>query len=372
MRILQIIDHVGVDAGISSVVMNLYRNMDYRKIQFDFLVCSKRKESYEDEIISKGGKLFFVGNPFSLKEIRSACSKINYFFKEHGKEYKIVQLHSPTMALFTLRYAKRYGVEIRIVHSHSTMTSTNKLKCVANRYLMEQVFRYGNVFWACSTEAAIFLYGKKFCSERHFEIIWNAVDTEKFTFVPEIRSKVRNEYHLKECCVIAHVSNFSPIKNVSFLVSIMKNVIRTRKDIRFLFIGEGPTWADFRQEVEHSELHKYCIFTGRVQNVQDYLQGADLLLLPSLKEGLPISVIEAQACGLKCLISDTITREVDIGGVKYLPLKESVWEQEVGNSKVSSQKQRQERSDLFQKSQFNIVNEAARVEKLYLALEADK
>lgn len=370
MRILQIIDHVGVDAGISSVVMNLYRNMDYTKIQFDFLVCSKREESYENEIVSRGGKLFFVGNPLSVREIGSACYNVNLFFKEHAEEYKIVQLHSPTMALFTLRYAKKYGVEKRIVHSHSTMTSTNKLKCVANRFLMEQVFRYGNEFWACSTEAAVFLYGEKFCSEKRFEIIWNAVDTKKFTFVEEIRNRVRNEYHLNDYCVVAHVSNFSPIKNVSFLIPVMKNVIRKRKDIRFLFIGEGPTWAGFKQEVECFELSEYCVFMGRVHNVQDYLQGADLLLLPSLKEGLPISVIEAQASGLECLLSDTITKEVDVGSVKYLPLKESVWEQEIGNREVISQKQRQERSELFRKSRFNIINEAARVEKLYLTLES--
>ena len=221
MRILQIIDHVGVDAGISSVVMNLYRNMDYTKIQFDFLVCSKREESYEDEIISRGGKIFYVGNFFSIKQVRGACSNINRFFKEQGKDYRIVQLHSPTMALFTLRYAKKYGVEKRIVHSHSTMTSTNRLKCVANHFLMKQVFRYGNVFWACSTEAAVFLYGRKFCNEKHYEIIWNAVDTEKFTFIPEIREKVRTEYHFEKCCVFAHVSNFSPIKNVSFFIFIL-------------------------------------------------------------------------------------------------------------------------------------------------------
>lgn len=372
MRVLQIVDNIAIDTGVSSVVMNLYRNIDRKKIQFDFLVCSKRKESYEKEIISKGGKVFYMGNPLSVSEIFQACSNIKKFFKEQGFEYEVVHLHSPTIALFTLRYAKQYNVPNRIVHSHSTMTSTNKIKSIINTFLMRQVLRYGNVFWACSTEAARFLYSNSFCESNSYKLIKNAIDPDKFTYNLAVRKQIREKNAFVDRCVIAHVSNFSPIKNLGFLVPVIKATLEYRKDFVFLFIGTGPTLLEFRKQLKTLGIEKYCVFTGRISNVNEYLQGADLLLLPSLKEGLPVSVVEAQACGLKCLVSDTVTKEANIGGVEYLPLVEAEWINHIRAQIINTDEERRSLSGLFQRSQFNIRNEAKRVGELYLSLTNNK
>lgn len=365
MRVLQILDNIAIDTGVSSVVMNIYRNVDYKEIQFDFLVCSKRDESYEEEIVSRGGRIFYSGNPLSVKELFRACSYFDKFFKEHGSEFNIVHLHSPTIALFTLRYAKKYRVPIRIVHSHSTMTSTNRIKSIINKFLMSQAKKYSNEFWACSTEAAHFLYGESFCKSHRYELIKNAIDPIKFAFKPEIRKQIREKLSVENKCVIAHVSNFSLIKNLQFLVPVIEECTRFRDDIVFLFIGTGFTLARFKESIKASSVEDKCLFTGRVSNVNEYLQGADLLLLPSLKEGLPVSVVEAQACGLKCLVSDTVTREANIGGATYIPLQESEWIKAIEAQTINTNEEREKLALLFVGSQFNIKNEAKRVEKLY-------
>lgn len=366
IRVLQIVDNIAQDRGVAAVVMNLYRNIDHNKVQFDFLVCSKTLNSYEDEIIKSGGHVYYTGNPLSVSEFFVAQKNIKAFFKKHQGEYNIVHLHSPTIALFTLFYALKYGVSNRIVHSHSSMTSTNRIKSVINLFLMSAARRLGNHYWACSTEAAKFLFGKKICEKCKITLIMNAVDPRKFRYNNSVREQYRDLYGLNNNKVIIHVSNFSRVKNVKFLLPIIKRITGKYDDFFFIFLGDGPEKKHIEDQLKNNNK---VLFAGRVNNVSDYLQMADLLLLPSLKEGLPVSVVEAQACGLRCLVTETITKEADVGGVKYLPLIEDTWEQSIINYCNHAKDDRQGLAQAYLNSCFNLEKEGCRVQNLYLQME---
>lgn len=365
MKVLCILDNLSIASGVSSIVLNLYRNMDLSRVQMDFLVCSKQEGSYEDEIERRGGKVFYTGNFLSPRQILGAISASKQFFKEHGNEYDLVHLHSPTIAMFTLRYAKQYGIPVRIVHSHSTMMSMSKVKTAINTYLIGQIKKYANVFFACSTEAAHFLYGKDFCDKHPIERIHNAVDCTRFLYDPEVAQSVRGALGVTDETVFAHVSNYSPIKNHVFLLDVMERFQSSAERVKFVFVGNGPTRQSFEDEILGRGLQEMCVFIDKTPDVAQYLFAADAVILPSIKEGLPVSLVEAQAAGLPFFTSDTVTQEVLVEQGQFLPLETNAWYDSLRAFAPLSVQKRKERSEAFQKSVFNIVNEAERVTALY-------
>lgn len=367
VRVLQIIDHLQKDSGVSSIVFNLYQNIDPEKVQMDFLVGKRYKQEnneYYDDVISRGGRVFCVGNPLSIKSLIPAVRNIKQFFKEHAGEYQVVHLHTPTTSYFTLRYAKKYGIKNRIIHSHSSMTSTNRIKAFINQFLM-QGKRYANRFWTCSPVAAEFLFGDR-ASEA--ELIRNAVDSNRLEFRADLRKSMREELQLEGKKVAIHVSNFSPIKNLFFLLPIMQEAVKRNPELFFLFVGDGPERTALEQKLRDSGLEQYVRFVGRKQDLQPYFCAADFMILPSLKEGLPLVALESQACGLPCLISDTVTSVCNVGTVDFLPLEGQCWLERMVSLIPFSEEERKVHSLKFKDCDFEIVKEAKRVEQLYLEL----
>jgi len=369
MKVLYVLDNLSIASGVSSIVMNLYRNMNRDKIQMDFLVCAKQENSYQEEIEKLGGKVFYTGNFLSPKQIFLAISNSRRFFKEHSSEYDIVHLHSPTIAMFTLKYAKKYGVPIRIVHSHSTMMSVSKLKNIVNAFLISQIKRYANNFFACSTEAARFLYGEKFCKTHKIELIHNAVDCSRFIYSKEGAKATRKKLGIcDDDTVFVNVSNYSPIKNHIFLTDVIQKFKLSDKKVKFLFIGDGPTKQQFKEEIKKRDLENLCIFVDKTDKVSDYLCAADAAILPSIKEGLPLTLVESQASGLPFFASDTVTREVCVRQGEFVALDTNEWYQKLNVFKVLSEEERKNNSEMFKASEFNISTEAERVWNLYKEL----
>lgn len=365
MRVLCILDNLSIASGVSSIVLNLYRNMDLERVQMDFLVCNQQKESFESEIKQRGGNVFYTGDFLSPCQTMSAISKSKKFFAEHGGEYDIVHLHSPTIAMFTLKYAERYGVPIRIVHSHSTMMSMSKLKNIINNYLIRQIKKYANKFFACSTEAAQFLYGKDFCTTHQIELIHNAVNCSRFLYDREIARLMRERLDIVDDTAFVHVSNYSPIKNHVFLLDVIDQFKVAKKRVKFIFVGNGPTRQSFEEEITNRGLEELCVFIDKTPEVAQYLLAADATILPSLKEGLPVTLVEGQAAGLPFFTSDTVTREVRIGQGEFISLNADEWYDKLSQFVPLSEQERQERSEAFQKSVFNIMIEADRVTAIY-------
>lgn len=369
MRVLMILDNLSGDSGVSSIVMNLYKNIDANKVKVDFLIFKNGNNSYVDEIKKKGSQVFCLRNPLSPKTMFRAIRDLKSFFKENSSKYDAIHLHSPSLSEFTLKYAKKYGIKNRIIHSHSTMTSLNCFKKFIHFLLQKNVCQYANRFWACSTEAAEFLYGKDFCSTNNIQLIKNAVNTKEYQYDEDIRNKIRKELGWENKVIITHISNFSPIKNVKFILEVIEHVVKKRNDLCFLFVGDGPTKLEIQSDIKNREIEKYCYFTGRTKAVNNYLNASDAIVLPSIKEGLPVTIIEAQANGLQCIVSDSVTREVNNGNVRFVKIIEEDWIKAITEINIFNDEQRRKSCEEFSFSQFNIINEAKRVQQIYLELE---
>lgn len=302
--------------GVEAFIMNIYRHIDRSKIQFDFLVHYKDRFFYDDEIEKLGGKIYRLtfrndNNYFKYKK------DLQKFFTEH-KEYQIVWGHMDGLAGIYLKIAKKCGVKVTIAHSHIT-SAEHSLKGLIKRLLRHGVRKYSDYKFACSTEAGIYLYGKR----SKFELIPNAIDVDRFDYSEGLRKKIREENGWgKDTLVVGHVGRFNEQKNHKYLIDIFYQLHKMRLNSVLCLCGDGELREEIEKKVMALGLSENVIFKGNIPNVNEYYQAFDIFVMPSLYEGLPVSGIEAQASGLKCIFADTITRETDIvhENVSFLPI----------------------------------------------------
>ncbi|MED4375449.1 glycosyltransferase family 1 protein [Schinkia azotoformans] len=314
--------------GAETLVMNLYRNIDRTKVQFDFVVHTDEICDYNNEILSLGGKIYSIPR-YKGSNHRQYKKAWNKFFIEHP-EYKIIHGHVRSTASIYLRIAKKFGL-LTIAHSHSTSSGSGLSAIIKNIY-QYQIRYSADYLFACSKVAGEWLYGKKACKQANFFILNNAIKTQNFLFNKDKRIKKRNELNVTNKYVVGHVGRFNSPKNHDFLIDIFKLVHEKNNNSVLMLVGDGSLKQAIEKKVEKLGLVNSVIFTGVRSDIQDLLQAMDVFVFPSLYEGLPVTVIEAQASGLPSLISERITNEVKITDlVKYLPLEkgEGLWAKEV-------------------------------------------
>ena len=313
IRILHIVSNMQ-QGGIENFIMNVYRNIDRNKIQFDFLVHYKERFYFDDEIEKLGGKIY----RFSFmedKNIFKYIHKLNHFFKEH-KEYRVIHAHMGSLGGIYLNIAKKNGIPVRIAHSHGA-SHLNTLKGYM-KFFMNKGFKYAaNIHWACSTEAGIYMFGNK----RKFELIPNAINMERFKYDTAIRKEIREELEINDKLVVGNVGRFNLQKNHSFLLEIFKEMHKINPNTSLLLIGNGELEKNIKEKINELHLNNDVKLLGVRKDVNNLYQAMDLFLMPSLFEGLPLTGVEAQASKLKCFFSDVITKEVAItNNVSFIPL----------------------------------------------------
>lgn len=322
IRILQITGGMNM-GGIENFIMNIYRNIDRSRVQFDFLIHQEEKQIFEDEIVSLGGKVYRipslgkVGHFKYLKELRE-------FFNIH-KEYKIVHSHYNTISGVILREAKRCGIKTRIAHSHTSYPKYRLIERIYKEYSRLLIRGNANKRFACSQKAGEWLYG----INNEFEVINNGINPQEYLFNIKKRNEMRENLNLKtNDIVIGHVGRFSSEKNHSFLIDIFNELLKINKNYKLLLVGDGNTREEIEKKVQSLKLEDSVRFLGVRKDVKDILQGLDLFILPSVFEGLPVTLVEAQGAGLKCFISDSVTREIDLecGLTEFISLNKSAQE----------------------------------------------
>jgi glycosyltransferase involved in cell wall biosynthesis len=327
IRILQVFAQMN-RGGAETMIMNLYRNIDRSKIQFDFIVHTDEKCAYDDEILKLGGRVFRVPvycgkNHFSYIKV---WKKI---FEEHN-EYKIIHGHVRSTASIYLKIAKKKGLTT-IAHSHST-SSGNGFKAMYKDFLQYRIRFIADYFFACSRLAGQWLFGKESPEKENFFILNNSIDIKKFIYNQEIRSSKRNEFNIEDRFVIGHIGNFSFPKNHHFLIDIFKLIHKKNPRTVLMLVGDGSLRPLIEEKVHSLGLLNHVIFTGVRTDISELLQAMDIFVFPSIYEGLGIAVIEAQASGLPCIISDRLPDEAVITNlVKKLSISESVdrWSEEI-------------------------------------------
>lgn len=317
IRILQVF-RIMNRGGAETMIMNIYRNIDRSKIQFDFMVHTEDKGDFDDEINFLGGKIYRVPRYNGINHFKYKKTW-NQFFSNH-KEYKIIHGHILGPATIYLRIARNHGLTT-IAHSHSTNTRGNIIEKIVKKIMKIPIKYITDYLFACSNEAGKSLYGKKHINEDNFIIIKNAIDTNKYAYDVKIRKKMRELLNVNNNLVIGHVGSFTEPKNHKFLIDIFYEIQKKHQESRLLLLGSGRLEKKVIKKIRTLDLDDKVIVLGNVPNVNEYLQAMDIFVFPSIYEGLPVSLIEAQASGLPCIISNRITSEIVITPIiKKIPL----------------------------------------------------
>ena len=243
------------------------------------------------------------------------------FLSDHP-EYKVIHSHVRSTASIYLKIATRFQRKT-IIHSHSTSNGTG-LSSLVKRILQYPLRHWADYLMACSNEAGRWLYGEKACKKENYLFLPNAIDISKYRFCEETRARYRAQLGLEECFVLGHVGRFHEAKNHLFLLELFRKVRDKKENARLLLVGDGELRPQIEEKIRELKLTDSVILTGSQSNVSDYLQAMDVFVFPSRWEGLPVTVVEAQAAGLPCLMSDTVTTDVDLSDLVHrLPITET-------------------------------------------------
>nr|WP_208414422.1 glycosyltransferase family 1 protein [Paenibacillus castaneae] len=303
--------------GAETLIMNLYRHIDRSKVQFDFLTC--KSGVFDDEILELGGKIHRI--PY-LSEVghNGYIQAMNQFFQEHAS-YKIVHSHMDKMSGFVLRAARLASIPFRIAHSHNTQSEGGFAAKLYKWYAGTNIARSATHYMACTNVAARWLFAGK---AKAALILQNGIECDSFSYSAETRLEVRTELGIDDSTlVVGHVGRFAYQKNHTFLIDIFKELQKECLDSVLLLAGDGPLRLQIEQKVQALQLTNKVKFLGVRSDVERLVQSFDVVVFPSHHEGLGITLIEAQASGLPCLVSNHVTDEVDmgIGLIQFLSIK---------------------------------------------------
>jgi glycosyltransferase involved in cell wall biosynthesis len=320
IRVLQVVTIMN-RGGLETMLMNYYRQMDREKIQFDFMVHRTEEGHYDQEIKTLGGRIFRMPS-IRPGNYRNYYKQLDLFFDNHS-EYKVVHSHVNENSSFVLRAAKRAGVPCRIAHSHLSDLGLD-LKLPFRLYARVQMRKNPSDYFACSENAGRWLFGKAATQSKKITVLNNAVNARQFKYSESLRNKIRSQLDVENKLVIGHIGRFNKQKNHDFLIDIFHSFLRKNPASVLLLAGEGDLQDEIKKKVSRLNLTSHVKFIGVRSDVSDLMQGFDLFLFPSLFEGLPVVLVEAQAAGLQCIVSDTITRESDVTGrVDFVSLNEA-------------------------------------------------
>lgn len=330
IRVLHVLGGVGL-GGAESRIMDLYRQMDRDEIQFDFLVHRNdgKPQFYEDEIKAMGGHIyalpkFKVYNYFSYKKA------VTSFFALHH-EFRVVQGHMTSTAAIYLPVAKRFGVPITVAHARNAGVVKGP-KGFATRFFRRGLAKKADVLFACSKLAGEDVFGEYAMKQGRVKIIHNAIDVKRFAFDEQKRQEARDALKITDKLVLGHVGRFDYQKNHPYLLEVFAEVCKKRSDAVLLLLGDGAARQAMEERCRELGIADLVKFLGNRKDTERYYQAMDVFLLPSFFEGLPGVLVEAQAAGLACIVSDTVTREAEATDlVSWLSIDEPPerWAEEV-------------------------------------------
>lgn len=312
IRIL-VLGMADVVGGVENVIMQVYRRTDPDMIHFDYLTFFD-KCAYEDELIAGGSSVFHITrrgtNPFrSRKELTN-------FFKEHGRDYDFIWINTCSASnILAQKLAKRFSSAKIVTHSHCAgVESRNALLThmhgILNRINNRAIVKYSDKCLTCSSLAGEWLFGKN--PDKPVTVIPNGIQCDDYEFDENIRRSVREEIGVGDQTVIGFVGRLKLIKNPLLALDIFFEYHKLNPNSVMVFVGDGNLKEEIVQKIQQLGIEKHVKLLGFRKDVQQLLHGVDALLQPSRAEGFPLTLIEAQSCGIPCLISDTIAKEVKI------------------------------------------------------------
>jgi glycosyltransferase involved in cell wall biosynthesis len=295
--------------GITNVICNLVGALDKEEVCVDLVAINKPDASYYELFNKQNGNVFVIENRLR--------NPIGYFLKLvkliKNEKYDIVHVHGNShIILIELFAAQIGGCNVRIAHSHNTTCNYKFLNCILTIPFNKA---YTDAF-ACGEKAGKWMFGN-----RNFKIINNGINVDKYKFDETARNNIRDIIGWKNCKIIGHVGMFNDAKNQKFIVEVLAELLKIDDEYRLILVGNGDKYENVKSYAASLNLTGNIYFTGNVDDVERYLSAMDLFVMPSLYEGFPLVLVEAQANGLKCDVSENISKEVDKTGlIKFLPI----------------------------------------------------
>lgn len=365
LRVLHSVSNMA-RAGIETMLMNYYRQIDRDRIQFDFLANKPVPGEYDDEIRSMGGRVFVSPglNPLHYPKYKRYVAELLH----SDPEIKIVHAHNEAMGYYALQSAKDAGIRVRIAHAHNTQIIKDykyPLKMVCKQLLPGAATDY----WSCGRDAGIYYYGEKRWNESGF-ILRNAIDVSRFAFRPEARERIRQENGLNDFFVMGHVGRFNLQKNHSRLLDIFAELLKAVPDARLALIGVGELEPSVKEKAQALGIQDKTLFLGQMSDVSEWYQAMDCFVLPSLFEGLPVVGIEAQTAGLPCFFSDKVTDEILLSP-QALRISLEADDTEWVNALLAARQQKADRNqgiDIVREAGYDIHEEAKKLQEIYLKM----
>jgi glycosyltransferase involved in cell wall biosynthesis len=366
IRILQILAQ-RPSGGIESYLLNMHRNIDIKKIQFDYIICDSVPAGEFDQKIKKLGGKVYILSPLKYRNLFLYIKEMNKFFKTHP-EYKIVHGHFTGLASIYLSIAKIHGVKYRLVHSHSINYSDYWIRAFRN-FLFQLPLKYiANYYVACTKKAGLFLFGKKTIEQNKVFISNNAIEAKDFRFNKSKRLEIRKALNLENKFVIGHIGRMCHAKNHNFLIDTFAEISKKNENSILMLIGSGELEEDIKKKVSKLNLENKVLFMGYRKDTFDLLQAIDIFVLPSRYEGLGIAAIEAQAAGLISIVSSNVPEEVKITNlVHYMPADDGP-EEWAGKILGFYEHSRRDMYKEILNSGYDVKTEVKRLENMYLKI----
>ena len=335
IRVLQLFTVLN-RGGAETNIMNYYRKIDRTKIQFDFIVHRQEIGAFEQEILSLGGRIFRLPpiNPFKLKNYKK---QLNYFFDNNN--YSIIHGHCCELGYYIYKEASKRKLPVIIAHGHYTKHIFD-LKLPFKLFWKKRMLKYLNTFFSCGQQASVSLFGKKLANQAF--IMKNAIDSNDFKYNEFKNLEKRLELNAQQTINIINVGSFVKSKNHDFAIDVFNGFLKIHPNSKMFFVGKGKLFEALKNKINKLNLQEKILFLGVRNDVNQILQAMNFLLFPSIDEGLPVSLIEAQAAGLKCFISDGVPIESILinENVEVIALKKSpeFWAKQIFKS-INHQKQ---------------------------------
>lgn len=344
--------------GAETLVMNIYRNIDYKKIQFDFIVRENVIDGYEEEVKKMGGRIFVVPSPkkIGLKK----CIKMHIDVMKKNGPYIAVHSHINAMSFISMIAAKKSKINIRISHSHNT-SFPGKIKSLIGSRLTK---KYSTKLLACSNDA-----GKKLFGNSKFEVIQNGIIIENFIInTPEDNEKIKKKLKMNtEKLNICHIGRYVEQKNHEFIILLGEALKKQKIPFNIYLLGAGPKFEKIKKMIIEKNLEKQIHMMGSIKNANEYLKACDLMILPSYFEGFPVTLVEAQAAGIPAIVSNTITKNVDFGLnlIKFLPLDINEWVKIIKDNNYLRLYNSSKIINTITENKYNIKDTVNKITKIY-------
>ncbi|WP_249869460.1 glycosyltransferase family 1 protein [Oceanobacillus saliphilus] len=368
-RILQVVGAMN-RGGTETLLMNIYRTIDREKVQFDFISYSDQEAHYDEEIRKLGGRVIKLSKTNSIKEIYKVI-------KKYGP-YEVV--HSHTLFHCGIANVAAYlaGVKVRISHAHTTLDNSESFYRKTYIRLMRPIIKaFSTNLLACSNAAGSYLFGEQTLIKEKYSYFPNAIDYSIFlqNHLAEVK-KFKIEEGFGRSIIIGHIGTFKEAKNHFFLLQIIKSLLNKDPSIKLLLVGDGDLRKQVEEKANQEGLLENIRFVGIRDDISTMLHSMDAFVFPSLYEGLGLVLLEAQASGIPCIVSESIQPEADlnIGLVSSLSLTDGpdVWADKIVEVASNKEKNIKKIIDGFENNGYSLTEAITKLMNIYKLKAGDK